>query len=194
MLHTALHPSVSAAAEGVLPKWAVASGQRREHMERVAMLLESWAEDLGLSEEDQFRWQAVGYLHDSLRDERPEVLREIVPDDFRHLDGTLLHGPAAAELLQKDGLTDGEMLSAIAFHSIGSPGLKSLGRALYAADFLEPGRGFSREWRAQLREQMPNRLDDVLVEIIRARLNHQLERGSKISEHTIAFWNGLISS
>ena len=106
----------------------------------------------------------------------------------------MLHGPAAAELLQKDGLTDGEMLSAIAFHSIGSPGLKSLGRALYAADFLEPGRGFSREWRAQLREQMPNRLDDVLVEIIRARLNHQLERGSKISEHTIAFWNGLISS
>ncbi|SVD38591.1 uncharacterized protein METZ01_LOCUS391445, partial [marine metagenome] len=28
MLHTTLHPSVSAAADGILPKWAVASGQR----------------------------------------------------------------------------------------------------------------------------------------------------------------------
>ena len=193
MLHTALHPSVSAAADGILPKWAVASGQRREHMKRVAMLLGSWAEGLSLSESDRILWRSVGYLHDALRDERPEVLRDMVPADLRHLDGALLHGPAAAELLRRDGVTDGEMLRAITFHSIGSPGLDSLGRALYAADFLEPGRDFLGEWRADLREQMPIRFDDVLVEIIRARVSHQLERGSKVSEQTIAFWNGLIS-
>lgn len=193
MLHTALHPSVSAAADGILPNWAVAGGQRWEHMKRVSMLLGSWAESLSLSESDRLRWRSVGYLHDALRDERPELLRDMVPADLRHLDGALLHGPAAAELLRRDGVVDGGILRAIAFHSIGSLSLDLLGRALYAADFLEPGRDFLGEWRADLREQMPIRFDDVLVEIIRARVSHQLEHGSKVSEKTIAFWNGLIS-
>ena len=38
-----LHPWVVAAADGELPKWAVAGTKRREHMAQVAKLLKKWS-------------------------------------------------------------------------------------------------------------------------------------------------------
>jgi len=186
------HGVVSAASEGILPDWAVAGAERRDHMERVARLLESWAEALGLPEEGRTRWRAAGYLHDALRDEKPAALREHVPLDLRHFPDPLLHGPAAAEHLRLAGVLDAELLSAVAFHTVGDRALGALGRALYAADFLEPGRAFLAEWRAGLRARMPEDADGVLYEIVRARIRNLLERGSMLLPQTVAFWNVLV--
>ena len=186
------HGVVSAASKGVLPEWAVAGAERRDHMERVARLLGSWAEALGLSEEERTSWRAAGYLHDALRDESPAALREHVPPDLRHFPDPLLHGPAAAEHLRAAGVPDPELLSAVAFHTVGDPALGPLGRALYAADFLDPGRAFLAEWRAGLSARMPDDPDGVLFEIVRARIRNLLERGSALLPQTVAFWNVLV--
>ncbi len=187
-----LHPIVSAAASGDLPPWAVAGPERRGHLTRVAALLGAWAEELGLDETDRVRWRAAGHLHDVLRDEEPDRLRPRVPVAEQCLPGPLLHGPAAAERLRIEGVEDGPLLTAIAWHTVGDPRFGRLGRALFAADFLEPGRTFLPDWRAALRARMPGELDGVTREVARARLTHVLERGRPLLARSTEFWNRLV--
>ena len=184
-----MHELVRAAASGTLPDWAVAGPRRREHMARVADLLGGWATALGLSEDEAARWRAVGYLHDVVRDADPAELRDRIPPVLHVWPDLLLHGPAGAELMRTAGVMDGELLDAVAFHTLGHPGFRRLGRALYAADFLDPGRPFLPEWRAELRERVPDELDTVVFEILRARLRHLLDRGLPILPRTMEFWN-----
>jgi HD superfamily phosphohydrolase YqeK len=109
-----------------------------------------------------------------------------------------LHGPAAAERLREEGVADEELLAAVAYHTIGDPSFGQLGRALYAADFLEPGRTFRAEWRAELRERVPAELDAVVLEVARARVAHVREVHGFSDEpglvgraRTVAFLNQL---
>jgi len=187
-----LHPIVAEAAEGRLPDWAVAGEKRTAHMSRVASLLDMWADERGLDDGARTTWRALGYLHDALRDEAPEILRERVSPAERLLPGPLLHGPAAAEQLRIDGVDDGELLTAVAWHTLGDPRFAAMGRALYAADFLEPGRSYLPEWREEQRARMPHDLDTVTREVARARIRRGLERDGRIHPRTIDFWNGLV--
>lgn len=186
-----LHPILMAAAHGELPAWSRVSPWRFGHMQRVAALLVEWADGLGLGESERMRWAALGYLHDAVREDDPETLRPRVPPAFSQLPGRLLHGPAAAERLRVEGVQDGEFLNAVAFHTLGHPGLGLLGRALYAADFLEPGRDLLNEWRAGLRRRVPGELDAVVRDVLGARIGHLVERGSPLRPETVAFWNVL---
>jgi 2-amino-4-hydroxy-6-hydroxymethyldihydropteridine diphosphokinase len=190
----ALHPLVAAAARGELPSWAVAGASRREHMARVARLLDDWATALGSSDDDRARWRAAGYLHDALRDERADVLRPLVPTEQRDLLGPMLHGPAAAERLRQEGVRDEEILSAVAAHTTGGAGLAVLGLALYAADYLEPGRDFGSEageLHASLRARMPGDLRAVVRDVAAERMRRGLESRRPIHPDTLALYNEL---
>ncbi len=153
--------------------------------------MSGWAQRLGLPELDQVRWRAAGLLHDVLREGDPRALRERVPPPLSELPGLLLHGPAAAERLRVEGVEDGELLHAIAFHTLGHVTLGRLGRALYAADFLEPGRDLLNDWRAELRARMPEDVDGVTRLVVSARIRHQIERGGPVRPETVAFWNSM---
>ncbi len=187
------HPLIQAAAEGTLPEWAAVSTSRRAHMVRVSELLGVWADALGLSEWDRCRWRAAGFLHDALRDVAPDVLRPKVPPNHFSLPGPVLHGPAVAERLRVQGVLDGELLLALTYHTVGHTSLGMLGRSLYAADFLEPGRAFSPEWRAGLRTRMPTELDAVTRDIVGARVRHVIDRGLDLLPDTVEFWNVLVT-
>lgn len=184
-----LHPLVERAAGGDLPAWAVAKSRRREHIERVRRLLESWADALELPERERIRWCAAGTLHDVLRDAPPEELRSRVPPSFRHLPGKVLHGPAAAVRLRRAGVEDRGLLRAVACHTVGHPGLDAAGRALFVADVAEPGRRDPSGWRRTLRDRYPRRSAEVLAEVIQARLTWQLEAGHRLDSRSVRFWN-----
>jgi HD superfamily phosphohydrolase YqeK len=187
-----VHPVVERAAAGELPPWAAATDERRRHMARVAALLADWTRQLGLPVHEQVRWTALGYLHDALRDADAEGLRRRVPPTLAGLAPSLLHGPAAAEHLRIDGVDDGALLRAIAYHTLGHAELGLEGRALYAADFLEPGRtGLRDEWRQKLRVRMPGAIDEVVREILGARIQHLVEVGRPIRPETVGFWNSM---
>jgi HD superfamily phosphohydrolase YqeK len=186
-----LSPLARAAAAGKLPEWAVVSGSRRAHMGRVAALLGEWARALDLAPEERLRWLAVGWLHDVLREEDPEQLRGELPAQLRDLPAPVLHGPAAAERLA--GHLDDRALDAIRYHTIGHPRLDTLGRALYLADFLEPGREFLPEWRAGLRARMPAQMNAVLVEVLASRLRHLVEGYRPLRPETARFWSALVT-
>jgi HD superfamily phosphohydrolase YqeK len=186
------HPLLRRAAEGELPSWTEAGPPRRAHIRRVMALLAEWAEVLALAEEERIRWVAAGALHDVLRDADPEVLRDRVPPDFREIPDSLLHGPAVATRLRGEGVEDESFLRALAFHTLGHGELDAVGRALYAADFLEPGRSFEREWRARLARRFPEDPEEVLVQGVRARMTRQMERGWSLRAETVDFWNTLV--
>lgn len=186
----ALSGVVRDAARGELPSWSRASPRRREHIARVADLLAGWARALGLSEVDRVRWAAAGWLHDALRDAPEAELRAILPAAFDDMHPALLHGPAAAHRLS--GEADEALLNAVRYHTLGHPGLDRLGRALYLADFLEPGRDFEVAWRAGLAARMPGEMDEVLAEVLAARLQHLLAARKPIRPETAAFWSAVV--
>ncbi|MBV9775131.1 MAG: HD domain-containing protein [Gemmatimonadetes bacterium] len=187
---TAPGETVRRAARGELPEWAEISPARREHMGRVADLLAAWADSAGLDPADRDRWVAAGWLHDALRNADPERLRPLVPERFRSLPDPVLHGPAAAERLA--GECDPELCDAIRYHTLGHPGFGLLGKALYLADFLEPGRDFEQEWRGGLARRMPAEMDEVLAEVLAARIQHLVSRRKPVSPETAAFWNAVV--
>lgn len=185
---------IERAAAGELPDWAVAGPARRRHSGRVAALLGEWAGALGLSAPECRRWLAAGWLHDALRDAAVDSLRALVPAEFRDLPGPLLHGPAAAARLRAAGVEDGALLDAITYHTSGHPRLERLGRALYLADALEPGRTTDPVWTAALRARLPHSLDAVLPEVVAQRIEHHVRLGHALRPETVAFWNTLARS
>lgn len=184
-----IHPVIEKAARGQLPAWAAVGKKRRKHIERVAGLLEDWAVAGSLPAEERIRWVAAGYLHDAVKEKPEAELRAVLDGGLRELPEALLHGPAVAELLRREGVEDEELLRALAYHTLGHPSLGRTGYVLYAADFLEPGRDLANEWRAGLRSRMPGEMLEVVKEILAARIVYLLEQGRPVRAETIGFWN-----
>jgi HD superfamily phosphohydrolase YqeK len=133
-------------------------------------------------------WHDAGILHDALRDAPEETLREL-GGDLPGFTLEMLHGPAAAEFLRRQGETRTELLDAIRFHTVGSCGWGRVGRALYMADYLEPGRKFSRADRAYLAAQVPHDFDGTFRQVVRARLEWSLREGMQLYPETVQLWN-----
>lgn len=121
--------------------------------------------------------QIAAYLHD-LKKEVPleqqlEKAREWkllkYPEDEEA--PYVLHGPLAAYWLEHEyGYTDSEVLSAIAHHTLGAPGMGRLEMLIYSADLTEPGRVFPK------------------VDKLRQSLYDNLETGTLLCvEHTLEF-------
>ena len=53
------------------------------------------------------------------------------------------------------------------------------------------GRNLRNKWRGELRDRMPDDLDAVLREILRARVQHLLKRGRPVRRETFGFWNRI---
>ena len=153
-----------------LPTWARVSERRLAHIERVTSLLDQWARELGLPRDEARDWHDVGAWHDALRDADEEELRTWAGDAPWPL--SVLHGPAAAGRLIHDGESRHDVLEAIRWHTLGNPSWGTTGRALFMADFLEPGRPFARAERAFLARHLPHDFDGIFRQVASARSSH----------------------
>lgn len=161
-----------------LPPWAVVLPDRRAHIERVAALVARWAEARRVADAERGRWMRAAWLHDALRD---------APQQSQ-----LGHGPAAADRAAAEGETDGGVLDAVRYHSIGYAGWDDAGRMLYLADYLEPGRLNDREVRRELAARVPEDPMGVLREVARRRIERAVRSGWALRAETVAFWNALV--
>jgi len=148
---------------------------RREHIERVARLVADWAEAMGVPPREAERWERAAWMHDALRDAGSE----------------LRHGPLTADRLAAEGETDRGVLDAVRYHSYGFAGWDDVGRMLYLADYLEPGRRQDRKERAALAARVPSERDAVLREVARRRIERALRKGWALAPETVDFWNAL---
>jgi 2-amino-4-hydroxy-6-hydroxymethyldihydropteridine diphosphokinase len=177
------------AADLSLPNWACVSDKRLAHIDRVTGLLRAWAAAMRLSADQARAFEDAGRLHDVLRDAPESQLREITGD--RQTPAGLLHGPAAATLLARDGERRQDVLDAIRYHTVGSVAWGPVGKALYMADYLEPGRKFSRQERHFLSTLVPNAFDGIFRQVVRLRLEWSVREGNRIFPETVELWNSF---
>jgi HD superfamily phosphohydrolase YqeK len=156
----------------------------------VAELAARWADRLAVSLDERRRWLRAVWLHDALRDADAATLAHWAPDAPGRSE--LRHGPASAARAAADGERDQGVLDAVRFHSLGYAGWDMVGRVLYCADYLEPGRTFKREWRAELAERFPDDPAAVLRAVAADRLVHLVGSGWPIPEPTVHFWNSVV--
>lgn len=172
-----------------MPDWAQVGEKRRAHIARVTDLLDRWAVQLRLDADEAQAWHDVGRFHDALRDAPEAELRRLAAGHDLPLE--VLHGPAAATHLESIGETRGGVLNAVRWHTMGSAGWDRVGRALYMADFLEPGRNFMRADRAFLAEHLPHDFDGVFRQVVRMRLEWTLREGKALFPEAVGLWNSI---
>lgn len=169
-----------------LPRWARAGNGRRAHIARVVRLLGQWAGRMQLNDAEASAWQDAGRWHDALRDADERELRALVPD--LDLPFGVLHGPAVAARLERDGERRVDVLEAVRWHTLGRADWERTGDALYMADFLEPGRPFDEARRAALADSVPEDFAGALREVVRWRIARAVERNRSIHPQTIRYW------
>jgi 2-amino-4-hydroxy-6-hydroxymethyldihydropteridine diphosphokinase len=183
-----------------LPPWAVATTGRRAHIARVVTLIGTWAAHLAVSPAERQAWHDAAMWHDALRDAPEDTLRAILAEDpaagagdraEMPQDAAFLHGPAAAARLAADGERRDGVLDAIRWHTVGSVGWGATGRALYMADFLDPGRAFAREDRAALARRVRLDFDQVFREVVQMRVQWAVGAGKALALRTVAVWNSV---
>jgi HD superfamily phosphohydrolase YqeK len=172
-----------------LPRWAQVSDKRRDHINRVTSLLAEWADAMRIPPDERRDWIDVGRFHDALKDASEREQRALVGNTA--FEPEMLHGPAVAAKLEADGERRRSVLDAVRYHTVGYLNWDRTGRALYMADFLEPGRKFSRRDRAFLATQVPHDFDGVFRQVVRARLEWSLHEGHSLFPETISLWNAV---
>lgn len=175
------------AADIVLPPWASVKEKRRAHISRVTALLDQWSDALALPSDERKAWHDVGVLHDALRDAEEDELRRLTGDAQRPMH--ILHGPAVAERLTREGEARADVLEAIRWHTLGSAHWGRTGKALYMADFLEPGRPFSKADRAFLATHVMTDFDGVFRQVVRTRIEWTVREGKMLFPETADLWN-----
>ncbi|MBA3521314.1 MAG: hypothetical protein H0T90_02260 [Gemmatimonadales bacterium] len=184
-----MQPQTRPELRPTLPQWAVVTPERLEHIQRVAELAAAWAEKMVIPDSERHRWLRAVWLHDALRDAPLEELTRWAsttpgPPELRH-------GPASAARAKSEGEIDRGVLDAVRYHSIGLAEWDMVGRTLYCADFLEPGRNSDREWREELAQRFPDDSKGVLRQIAEVRLTRLIASRWPIPEPTYRFWNSL---
>ena len=164
-----------------LPHWAHLEERRLSHLDGVATLVSSWADRMGVTDAERARWNRAVSLHDALKDAPKELLDELAYD-WWDVPG-LRHGPAAAVLAERYGEDDDGVLDAVRYHSVGYAGWEMVGKVLFLADYLEPGRESHTEAHDVFSERVPteiipikNRLNELL-----SRLEASFDRERRFS-------------
>jgi HD superfamily phosphohydrolase YqeK len=172
-----------------MPDWAQVGEKRRAHIARVTELLDRWAEQLHLDAEEAQAWHDVGRFHDALRDAPEEELRRLAGPLELPLE--VLHGPAAANYLDSIGERRASVLNAVRYHTLGHANWDRTGRALFMADFLEPGRNFQRADRAFLADHLVHDFNGVFRQVVRKRLEWTLREGKALFPEFVGLWNSV---
>ena len=135
---------------------------------------------------DEDRGYIAGMCHDLGRElDAAEVLLLCEGDGlplspWEKENPALLHGRAGAVVLLKDtGYSDAVTLDAIRDHITGRPGMGSLSKIVFVADYLEPTREFvSPEFR---RRTLALSLDEMVLAVLERKLHHVRAQSRQIA-------------
>ena len=159
---------------------------RYEHSVRVAEMCVTLCRRYNL---DENKGYLMGIGHDMCKDMPKDKMMETARrdgnpiTDFEKSRPSLLHGRAAAVLMkEKFGITDSEILEAVANHVSGCLGLCDLGKVLFLADKTEPGRPQSTdEYRANL---IKLSLDGMFLSVMQENYEYIKNKGYDIYPDT----------
>lgn len=112
-------------------------------------------------------------------------------DILKKYDAPLIHGPAAAVILNhKFGIDDKEILDAVCYHTTGKENMDLLTKIIYVSDFTENGRSFPEAKRA--RELSYENLDEAIIYESGCVIINTVNRGNIIHPDTVYTRNFLL--
>lgn len=169
------------------------SASRYDHCERVATLCRNLCERFGVPVDDG---DLAGISHDMCKAFKERLLVNLASRDGAPISAieadkpSLLHGRAAAVLLSADfAVTRSTVIEAVRHHTFGTPGLDVLGKIVFVADKLEPGRECLGEERRQ--ELLSMDLDTMTAAILADNVAYLESRGRQVSASTRAMLTEL---
>ena len=165
------------------------SSRRYSHSIAVARYARSMGLRLGV---DTVRCELAGLVHDLAREWPAARLLRLADDEDWQLDELertnplLLHGRAAAHILQREfNIEHEDVLLAVRHHTLGHPDLGPVGKVLFCADYLSPDRARVEEsFRAAVADLT---LDKAVLAVIAHAQRHE----RKIAAITRTFANRL---
>ncbi|MDE6950993.1 MAG: bis(5'-nucleosyl)-tetraphosphatase (symmetrical) YqeK [Lachnospiraceae bacterium] len=127
---------------------------------------------------DTERAQIAGLLHDCAKclsnDKKVSLCKKqsIEINMTEAKNPFLLHAKAGAYLAEhKYGIGDEDILNAVRYHTTGRPGMSTLEKIVFIADYIEPGRDHSARL-PELRRLAFQDLDRTLIEILKDTLSY----------------------
>ena len=173
------------------------TAKRRQHILRVEAMAIALAQQHNLAVD---RAQQAGLMHDLAKCFTPSQLLAVAEAEGWTLDPAetdcphLLHASVGAVVARDTfGVTNPQVLNAIAHHTLGSPDMDALGCVVYVADSLEPGRGDTPQLQ-HLRQLSYRDLWGATYETCVASLQHLLENRRPVHPRTILTHNSLLPS
>lgn len=133
----------------------------------------------------------AGLMHDLAKFFAPKRLLEIAHTHSIEVDPIceahphLLHAEVSAIVAREEfGITDRELLRAIAHHTLGNPEMSPLSCVVFVADALEPNRGNNPSLEA-MRQNCWHNLELAVLQTIDYSLKYLLEKERVIHPRTI---------
>lgn len=145
---------------------------------------------MGVSSRERRRWLRAAWLHDALKDAPTRAVRVLAGAAWGA--PSLWHGPAAAARAARAGERDRGVLDAVRYHSVGYARWDSVGRMLYLADYLDPGRRHHDRRLARLAARVPADPDGMLRLVAAERIARGIADGWPLLPETVAFWNQIL--
>lgn len=144
---------------------------------------------------DEQKAELAGIFHDYAKyrpkEEMVSIIRsEKMPQDLLLFDSELWHAPVGAYLIKKEvGIADEEILDAIRYHTTGRPGMTTLEKVVFLADYIEPNRSFPGV--EEVREAAKNSLDKAIVLALQNTIRFLLSKNQLIYPQTVETYNDL---
>ncbi|NLY18602.1 MAG: HD domain-containing protein [Clostridiaceae bacterium] len=139
---------------------------------------------------DQKKAGIAGLLHDCAKHlNSAEVLalveeKGLIVDDILINTPSLHHGIAAPIIASEQyGVSDGEILDAIYWHSTGRAGMTPLEKIVFVADYIEPGRKFGNLHEA--RKAAYEDINRCILMLAELTIMHVLKKGDFLHPDTI---------
>jgi predicted HD superfamily hydrolase involved in NAD metabolism len=162
---------------------AAVKQSRYEHSVRVAETAQKLCRKYGV---DEKRGYLAGIGHDMCKDMSDALLISMASRDGKPVTPlemkkpALLHGRAAAVKMREDyGITDPDILQAVAVHTFGASDMCPLAKILYAADKIEPGRDYvTKEYLDRLSKLS---LDELVRAVLADGISYLEKKGCTVA-------------
>ncbi|HOB87272.1 MAG TPA: bis(5'-nucleosyl)-tetraphosphatase (symmetrical) YqeK [Bacillota bacterium] len=141
----------------------------------------------------------TGLVHDFGKSYTPAELRRLAERKRLALDWValaepkLLHAPVGAALLAEEfGISDPQIVRAVALHTTGGREMNLFDKVIYLADVIEPGRSYSGV--EEIREAAFKDLESALLLAVNNTIRSVLARDMLLHPDSIEFRNSLLAA